>query len=153
MLEQKVTFGAFTAVHALIILQDILHVVDLHWVIALDLAAVTADDLHAQATKDHLALVAVSVALVLGGSTGLVVEFSPLCSSLCHVRRAGARVTSSHIHPLFKAGDYRGALAEGIKRFHGRVHSGFTFFIDSCLGALEVAFTRRGSWPVRIHGR
>lgn len=68
MPEQEIALGAFTAVHALVVLEDILDVVDLHGIVSFDLTAVTAEDFHAQAARDHLSLEAVFVALVLGGA-------------------------------------------------------------------------------------
>ena len=73
MPEQKVAFGAFTAVHTLVVLEDIFHIVHLHGVVPLDLTAVTTDDFHTQAARDYLTLVAVLVALILGSPTGLVI--------------------------------------------------------------------------------
>ena len=73
MLEQKVAFRAFAAVYTLVVLQDVLHIVHSHWVVALDLAAVTANDLHAQTSCNHLPLVPIFVVLVFRVPAGVVI--------------------------------------------------------------------------------
>ena len=47
MPQQEVAFRAFTAIHAFVVLEDVFHLVNLHGIISLDLATVTAEDLHA----------------------------------------------------------------------------------------------------------
>ena len=150
MPEQEVAFRAFTAIHAFVILEDVFHIVNLHGIISLDLAAVTAEDFHAQTSGNHLTFIAVLVALVLGGLVRLVVQFSPLCSSWCPVWRTRARLAGGHVDPVFEIGDQRRVFAKCIKGLGSRVHQGFTLLVNPCLGTLEVAFAGRGSRAVGV---
>lgn len=80
MLEQKIALGALTAVHTLVVLQYVPHIVHSHRVVTLDLAAVTANNFHAQTSCDHLTFVSVLVVLVLVVPARVVVQLPPLCS-------------------------------------------------------------------------
>lgn len=51
-----------------------------------------------------------------------------------------------HVDPLFEVGDKWRTLTEGVKGFKSGVHKGLALFVNSCLGALEVAFAGCGSW-------
>jgi hypothetical protein len=124
--------------------------VNLHGIISFDLTTVTAEDIHAQTSGNHLPFIAVLVALVLGGSVRLVVQLSPLRSSLCYVWSTGACLAGGHVDPLFEIGDRRRVFAEGIKGLGSRVHQGLTLLVDPCLGTLEVALTGRGSRAVGV---
>ena len=95
-------------------------------------------------------LVAILVALVFGGHVRLVVQFSPLCSSLRYVWRTRACLAGGHVDPIFEIGDQRRAFAEGIKGLGSRVHKGFTLLVYPRLRTLEVALAGRGLRAVGV---
>jgi len=93
VLEQKVALRALTTIYAFVVLQHILDSVQARWVVSPVFAPIAAHNLHPQAARNNLALVAILEARVLGSGAGVVLELSSLVSALAVDLDSGAAWT------------------------------------------------------------
>lgn len=149
VLQQKVALGAFTAIDAFVVLQDILDPVQAWRIVSPVLTPVAAHNLHPQPSRHDLALVAILEARVLGRGAGVVLKLPSLVAALAVDLHNGAPGTGLGIRGGSEGvGD--GEVAQRVEHVVGRVHVGGALFPDAGLRAAEVTFAWRGTGTVGV---